>query len=41
MEGIMAGLRNSTGDALVYLDIDLQDPPELIPKCLSIFRRKI
>ncbi len=37
MEGIMAGLRNSTGDALVYLDIDLQDPPELIPKMFKYF----
>jgi len=30
MAGIMAGLKNCKGDAAVYLDIDLQDPPELI-----------
>jgi glycosyltransferase involved in cell wall biosynthesis len=30
MAGIMAGLRNCSGDAAVYIDIDLQDPPELI-----------
>ena len=30
MPGIMAGLRKCTGDAAVYIDIDLQDPPELI-----------
>ncbi len=37
MEGIMAGIRNSSGDALVYLDIDLQDPPELIPKMYKYY----
>ena len=30
MSGIMAGLRNATGDAAIYIDVDLQDPPELI-----------
>lgn len=30
MAGIMAGLKNCDGDAAVYIDIDLQDPPELI-----------
>ena len=30
MAGIMAGLKNCKGDAAIYLDIDLQDPPELI-----------
>lgn len=29
-ECTMAGMREATGDALVYLDSDLQDPPELI-----------
>ncbi len=32
MEGIMAGVHHATGDALIYMDIDVQDPPELIPK---------
>lgn len=35
MAGIMAGLKNSTGDAAIYLDIDLQDPPDLIPKMVN------
>ena len=35
MPAIMAGLRNATGDAAIYLDIDLQDPPELIPKMVN------
>jgi len=30
MAGIMAGLKNCIGDAAIYLDIDLQDPPHLI-----------
>ena len=37
----MAGLRNSTGDALVYLDIDLQDPPELIPKMFKFLEENM
>jgi dolichol-phosphate mannosyltransferase len=28
---ILAGLRHSTGDAILHMDCDLQDPPELIP----------
>ena len=28
---ISAGLKNTTGDAIVIIDSDLQDPPELIP----------
>lgn len=35
MPGIMAGLRNCSGDAAIYLDIDLQDPPSLIPKMID------
>jgi len=29
--GVMAGLRFATGDAVVIMNADLQDPPELIP----------
>ena len=29
---ILAGLNNVTGDAVVIMDADLQDPPEVIPK---------
>lgn len=35
---LSAGLRACTGDAVVVLDADLQDPPELIPQMLSAFR---
>lgn len=34
---VMAGLRHATGDAVVYMDADLQDPPELIPELLDAF----
>ncbi len=32
-----AGLDKATGDAVVILDADLQDPPELIPEMLKYF----
>jgi glycosyltransferase involved in cell wall biosynthesis len=32
---IAAGLRNSEGDAVILMDGDLQDPPELIPDLLA------
>ena len=35
-ECVLAGLRFSTGDFAVYIDSDLQDPPELIPKMLEM-----
>ena len=35
--GILAGLKHSKGDALVYMDSDLQDPPELIPTLIEKF----
>lgn len=38
MESIMAGLKMSTGDALVNLDIDLQDPPSLIKDMVKFWR---
>ena len=28
---MLAGLNNSSGENLVFIDVDLQDPPELIP----------
>ena len=34
---IMAGLKHARGDAVVYMDADLQDPPELIPQLLKKF----
>ena len=38
MESIMAGIRMSSGDALVNLDIDLQDPPSLIKEMVKYWR---
>jgi polyisoprenyl-phosphate glycosyltransferase len=38
MESIMAGVQLSTGDALVNLDIDLQDPPSLISEMVKFWR---
>ncbi len=34
-----AGLDNATGDAVVFLDADLQDPPELIPEMIAMWRK--
>ena len=33
--GIYAGLEESNGDYVTLMDVDLQDPPELIPKMLK------
>ncbi len=35
---VMAGLAHAKGDAVVYMDADLQDPPELIPEMLKSYR---
>lgn len=35
---IMAGLRYARGDAVIYMDADLQDPPELIPTLIGKWR---
>ena len=37
-ECLMAGLAAASGDAIVYLDTDLQDPPEVIPTLLTRWR---
>ncbi len=37
-ECLMAGVAHSSGDAVIYMDSDLQDPPELIPKMLEQWR---
>ena len=34
----MAGVKMSSGDALINIDIDLQDPPSLIPKMVKHWR---
>ncbi|AEN99453.1 glycosyltransferase family 2 protein [Fructilactobacillus sanfranciscensis] len=33
---ITAGLRSANGDYIALMDVDLQDPPELLPKMLKI-----
>lgn len=35
---LMAGLKKTKGDAVLYIDADLQDPPELLPEMLEKFR---
>jgi len=35
---ISAGMRYASGEALIFLDADLQDPPELIPVFLEKFK---
>ncbi len=34
---VLAGFRNCSGDAIIYLHSDQQDPPELIPKLIEKF----
>jgi len=34
---VMAGLKHACGDAVIYMDADLQDPPELIPKLITLW----
>lgn len=35
---VMAGFEHARGDLVVYMDADLQDPPELIPTMLEAWR---
>lgn len=35
---VLAGMEYSTGDLIVYMDADLQDPPETIPDMLSAWK---
>src|ERR1700674_1124904 len=35
---LTAGLDHATGDAIVVIDGDLQDPPEIIPELVERFR---
>jgi glycosyltransferase involved in cell wall biosynthesis len=37
-EGVLAGMATSGGDAVVYMDADLQDPPEVIPALIDRWR---
>ena len=36
---VTAGLKKVTGDAVVIIDADLQDPPELIPEMLNLWEK--
>lgn len=38
-EGVRAGMTSASGDAVIYMDADLQDPPEVIPQLLDRWRR--
>ncbi len=35
---VLAGMEYSVGDLVVYMDADLQDPPEVIPQMLQVWR---
>lgn len=35
---VLAGLEYSSGDAVIYMDADLQDPPETIPELLRLWK---
>lgn len=37
-ECVLAGIEYSTGEAVVYMDTDLQDPPEVIPELMAKWR---
>ena len=37
-EGVLAGMAASSGDVVIYMDADLQDPPEVIPRLLDAWR---
>lgn len=37
-ECVMAGMEQSTGDAVIYMDVDLQDPPEIIPQLIKAWQ---
>ena len=38
-ECVMAGMANASGDAVIYMDADLQDPPEVIPQLIDAWRK--
>ena len=35
---VTCGMDHAKGDALIIIDVDLQDPPELIPKMVQMWR---
>lgn len=38
-ECVMAGMAHANGDAVIYMDADLQDPPEVIPQLIDVWRK--
>ena len=36
---VIAGLKEVTGDVIIIIDADLQDPPELIPDMISLWEQ--
>lgn len=36
---VTAGLKETTGDAIIIIDADLQDPPEIIPEMLNLWEQ--
>ncbi len=36
---VLAGFRNSSGDAIIYLHTDQQDPPEIIPELIKKYEQ--
>lgn len=38
--GLYAGLQQATGDYVAVIDVDLQDPPEMLPEMLQIIREE-
>lgn len=38
-EGVLAGMAAAGGDAVIYMDSDLQDPPEVIPSMLERWQK--
>jgi len=39
-ECVFAGFEKSNGDRVLYMDADLQDPPEIIPEIMSTFDKE-
>lgn len=35
---VLAGMLHARGDAVIYMDADLQDPPELIPELVRVWK---
>ena len=37
---MLAGLKESTGDLITIMDVDLQDPPEIIPEMIKKMKKE-